>query len=101
MKMDRRPLPAPFPVGARVEYVGTMTWYKDQAATIVLFGPGMVGMVVAVRPGRRGTLRDLSEPDDMEPVLDTTRDAYSVVVFHTGVRRAVSASEVDGRWVQL
>ena len=89
--MDRKPKRAPFKVGDHVRYTGNLSWYEDSGLTRRVFGPNMVGLVINVRPGYQGTLRDISEPEDDEPVYDTTRDAYCVVEFSSGVRRAVDA----------
>jgi hypothetical protein len=82
--MDREPKPAPYAVGTRLRYVGTLEAFRDPAGTDRIFGPGMEGEVSEVRPGRRGTMRDISDPEiDDEPIYDTTRDGYSVVYINS------------------
>lgn len=76
----RPPRPAPFPVGARIRYVGaTRSSYLQRDD---------VKEIVRVRPGRRGTGRRLHDEDGPmfyddtgEPILDTTKDAYSVWTY--------------------
>lgn len=77
---QRDPLPPPFPVGARVQYLGpTRSTYLQ---------PGDVKVIVRVHAGRRGTgqqLRDDDGPmiyeDTGEPILDETRDGRSVWTY--------------------
>jgi hypothetical protein len=89
--MDRTPKPAPFTVGTKLRYVGTHESYtvdidpKTRAKREVpLQVPGMIVTIAEVRPGRRGTLRHLSDEDGPmyydsgEPILDETADSYSV-----------------------
>lgn len=87
--LTREPLPPPFPIGTRVRYLG-----RHEVSTQIDGGPstlikyhGMVATIARVVAGRRGTgrqLRDEDGPmfyeDDSEPILDTTRDGYSVYV---------------------
>jgi hypothetical protein len=80
--MDRKPEPAPFPVGTKVRYVGTRRT-EIQASTgemVPVIAPGMIATVERVNPGRQGTLRPLPGEweDEGNPVLDTTRNGYSV-----------------------
>jgi len=94
--MDRAPLPAPFPVGARVRYTGDLKLHHD-GATTPFFAAGSVGVVTSVRPGRRGTMRHLRDEDGPmyddggEPIRDTTRDGWSVIDFGNGWTRGVDA----------
>ena len=74
------PRPAPFPVGAFVHYLGpTRSSYLQH---------GDVKEIVRVRPGVRGTGRQLHDEDGPmvyedtgEPILSETKDAYSVWVY--------------------
>lgn len=78
--MDRIPLPAPFGVGTKVRYLGEAQTFEEDGTPIL--ARGMIFTIEEVRPGRRGTLRPLPYEDGDEeldePLLDTTRDAYSV-----------------------
>lgn len=79
--MDRMPKRAPYAVGAVLEQVtGHRSWFVAKDGTHVpLEAPGMRVTVDQVCTGRRGTLRQLAEDEYTgEPILDTTRDAYSV-----------------------
>ena len=103
--MSRRPFtdppaPPPFPVGARVVYAGN--WQigvgMPPNVKLVLY-PGAVGTIVRTHPGRRGTgvqCYDEDGPmvweDTGEPILDDTRDGYSVWVCDDDPR-----SEHNGR----
>lgn len=92
--MDRLPRPAPFPIGTRVRYKGDLKLYASTDPASMTFGPGMEGVVDDVRPGRRGTLRDISDPEvDDEPIYDTTRDGYSVVTINNFGRAIYPDSE--------
>jgi hypothetical protein len=98
--MDRLPKPAPFPVGTRLRYVGTLRTFRDAAGKQPIFGPGMEGVVERVTDGRRGTLRDISDPDiDDEPIYDTTRDGYSVVTINNFGRTIRHDNVTD--WVRV
>lgn len=105
---DREPLPAPFPVGTRLRYEGTMrTWTHDPDGSLVpLIEPGMVVEITKVKEGRRGTLIQLYDHDagewmtweeTGEPVLDTTRDGYSVYRNATGHGRIIWPADA-GEW---
>lgn len=84
--MDRKPLDPPFPVGARLRYVGPHRSYAIGAdgSRVPIEEIGLEVVVEAVQCGRRGTgrqMRDEDGPmeyDDGEPILDTTRDGSSV-----------------------
>ena len=90
--MDRPPKKAPFPVGAKLRYIGkTHSWTYDidpktkEKKEVPIQVPGMIVTVEEVRPGRRGTLRHLRDEngpmyyeDTGEPILDDTDDGYSV-----------------------
>lgn len=88
--MDRAPKPAPFPVGTRLRYVGSHhSYYLEGAKKIPIVEPGMIVEIAVASPGRRGSLRQLRDEngpmyyeDDDEPILDETRDGYSV--YHAG-----------------
>ncbi len=91
----RDPLPPPFPVGTRLRCVEGHDAYVprvERAREIAehpedwqrISGRGLEVVIDSVRPGYRGTgrqLRDGDGPmfhDDGEPMLDATRDGYSV-----------------------
>jgi len=84
--MDRAPKAAPFPVGARVRYLGeSRTWVEVGGAKIPLIEPDIEVTICGVRPGRRGTLRHCRDYDGFmyyedsgEPILDETDDGYSI-----------------------
>ncbi len=78
--VDRLPKPAAFPVGTVVEQVSERRswWVAKDGTHVPSEAPGMRVTVDEVRPGRRGTLRQLDEDDAGDPILDTTRDGYSV-----------------------
>lgn len=88
--MDRAPKQAPFPVGTRLRYLGTMRVWADAEMRQPLRWPGMEVTVTETRPGRRGTLRQFydedgpMEDDNGDPIRDTTRDGYSVWVQANG-----------------
>jgi len=89
--MDRAPEAAPFSVGTIVEQVAThRSWFVARDGTHVpLEQPGQRVAIAEVKPGRRGTLRQIGEDDVTgDPILDTTRDAYSVwYVEYEGERK--------------
>ena len=89
--MDRKPKAAPFSVGARLRYVGTLRMSTVDGRPIC--EPGLVAVVVDTRPGRQGTGRMIDLDDGDEPVRDTTRDGYSVVEPVPGWRRIASLGE--------
>lgn len=94
--MDREPRPAPFPVGTRLRYIGDLKLNRSEDPASMTFGAGVEGTVSEVRPGRRGTLRDISDPEvDSEPIIDTTRDGYSVVALEGTYNRAVYPNDPD------
>ena len=90
--MDRQPIAAPFAVGTKVRYCGTTRSFTydinpktRERKEVPLCVPGMEVVISEVRPGRRGTLRPLSDENGPmideetgEPMLDETVDAYSV-----------------------
>lgn len=86
--MDRQPKAAPFAVGTRLRYTGTdASWHEIEGERVYIYGPGVEVTVAETRPGRRGTLRQLRDEDGPmeyedtgEPILDTTRDGYSITV---------------------
>ena len=82
--MDRIPKPAPYPMGARLRYTGKTSWYADPEGKRPIQVPGMEAVVIETRPGRRGTLRDLTDEYDDEPVYDTTTDGWSIVRLESG-----------------
>lgn len=98
------PKPPPFPVGTRLRYIGTRrigVGSSPDTCTWVLF-PGAVGTITKVNPGRRGTGRpcyDADGPmvweDTGEPILDDTRDGYSVWVGDTDPRTEHSGRCID------
>jgi hypothetical protein len=89
--MDRLPLPPPFAVGTRLRYVGTYRSFADADGKVPLQWPGMETTVTRIRPGRRGTLRQLPVEDgDEAPLYDTTRDGYSVWEQSNGHGRIIS-----------
>lgn len=95
-QLTRDPLPPPFPVGAVVKYLGRdhiTTSFDSRPGTLVKFH-GMIVTIARVVEGRRGTgtqLRDEDGPmfyeDDGEPILDSTRDGYSVYVVKDATGR--------------
>jgi hypothetical protein len=79
--MDRKPLPAPFPEGTQVRYIGPDKIYEDAEGRLPLLAPGMVFTIEEAKPGRQGTLRQIpfeEGDDEFEPILDETRDGCSV-----------------------
>lgn len=82
--MDRLPKKPPFPVGARLIYNGTCRTFADPEGRVPLLAPGMGGVVTENHPGRQGTLRDITEEYEDEPVYDTTTDGWSVVRTDSG-----------------
>lgn len=82
----RRPRPAPFKVGTRLRLHlpqgrGTVTMGDGT----LIYGDGLEVEVTEVKPGRQGTGRQLRDHDGLmyyedtgEPILDETRDGYSV-----------------------
>lgn len=77
--MDRVPLPAPFPVGARVRFIGTdCVWTERNGERIPIVEPGMVVEIVRASDGRRGTLALEYIDDDGEEIRDRTLDGCSV-----------------------
>jgi hypothetical protein len=96
--MDRAPKPAPFPVGTQLRYVGTHRVHSITASgeLVPLMEPGLVVTVAEVKPGRRGTLRALRDEDGPmyyedtgDPILDETRDGYSVYRNAVGSGRII------------
>jgi hypothetical protein len=94
--MDRPPKPAPFKVGTRLRYRGTTESYTydidaktGERKMVPLLVPGMEVVISEAKPGYQGTLRHLRDSDGPlyyedtgEPILDTTRDGYSVYHVH-------------------
>lgn len=88
--MDRKPKPAPFPIGTRLRYIGKHESYTydirdGEKKTIPLCVPGMEVTIDSIMAGHRGTLRHLRDEDGPmyyedtgEPVLDKTQDDLSV-----------------------
>lgn len=120
----REPLPAPFPVGARLRCVEGHDAYAARVACprehgahpedwARVAGRGLEVTIDRVEAGRRGTgrqLRDEQGPmvhEDGEPILDETQDGYSVyrVALGTGdpARTASRCIRPDGarRWEVL
>jgi hypothetical protein len=99
--MDKTPTPAPFPIGARVLYTGTLRLFHQPTDRTPFFECGCVGRVVRNSAGRQGTLRHLRDEDGPmyddagEPIVDTTRHGYSVVDFGNGWTRAVRADDFE------
>jgi hypothetical protein len=101
---SQSPKPPPFPIGARVRYIGTRrigVGDNPQSVTWVLF-PGATGSIVRTNPGRRGTGRPLFDEDgpmywedDGEPILDDTKDGYSVWVSDHDPRTQNSGRCID------
>lgn len=120
----RDPLPPPFPAGTRLRCVEGHEVYVpcvDRAREIRehpedwtrVSGRGLEVTICEVRPGHRGTgrpLRDEDGPmyhDDGEPMLDETRDGYSVYRAVPGAERIAQMSgriiwpDVAHRWQVL
>ncbi len=87
--MDRKPKPAPFPVGARLRCVDEKhnTFVVDNltGSKALIYGPGLEVVIEEVKYGRQGTLRHLCDEDGPmyyddtgEPILDHTEDWCSV-----------------------
>lgn len=109
----RDPLPPPFPVGTRLRCI---EGYDAYAAHVErprdieahpedwarVSGRGIEVTIERVEPGRRGTgrrLRDEDGPmsdDDGEPMLDETKDGYSVYCV---VRGTGNAAKMSGRCI--
>ena len=96
--MDRMPLPAPFPKGARVRYVGSRESYtiKD-GEKVWCIRKGMEVEIDAVSPGHRGTLRQMRDAegpmvweDTGDPILDETRDGRSTYTNPSGMRCSIT-----------
>lgn len=83
--MDRKPNPPPFPLGARVRYIGNAYSRDDKP----LLQSGDIGTVTKVVESRRGTLDVLCVDDEGEEMLDKARDGRSVVTFPNGFTRSV------------
>lgn len=85
--MNRRaPRIAPFIVGTRLRYIGTRVIHECTGGgpdTLIL-GPGLEVVIDRVNAGRRGTGKQLEDQDgpmfcdDGDPLLDETKDGYSV-----------------------
>jgi hypothetical protein len=105
----RDPLPPPFHVGTRLRCIDGHDAYVprvERARAIAehpedwarISGRGIEVTIDDVRPGHRGTgrqLRDESGPmhhDDGEPMLDATRDGYSVYHVVLGEGRLAKQS---------
>jgi hypothetical protein len=88
--MDRKPKPAPFPVGTKLRYIGGSSGDPCVRSWVEV---GDVLEVVRTRPGRQGTLRWIDLDDGDEPFQDTTRDGYSVVEPKPGFGRIVQPDE--------
>lgn len=105
----RDPLPPPFPVGTRLRCLEHHDAYvacvdrpreiKDHPEDWVrVSGRGIEVTIDEVRPGRRGTGRQLRDEDglmfydDGEPMLDETKDGYSVYHVVRGTSRAAKNS---------
>ncbi len=88
-------VPAPFPVGARVRFLGaTMTRLEGTER----IDAGAVGEVVATVQPRRGTGRILDYLDG-EPLVDDDSPGRSVIVFPGYTFRfGVSALTAPGRF---
>lgn len=93
----RTPLPAPFPVGATVRYIGTSRVFADAAGKQPLLYPGMQFTVVAIREGRQGTGRILAVDEETgDPYYDETSDAASIYQEpHRGGRRSIRADNAN------
>lgn len=84
------PKPAPFPIGARVRYLGKREAWRESVnggpERQMLIFPGMEVTIVDANPGRRGTGRCLDEADE---IYDETRDGHSVYQNADGARRVI------------
>jgi hypothetical protein len=90
--MDRIPRKAPYSVGTKLRYLGQAHSYylDDEGNQIPIQKHGMEVVVAEVKPGYRGTLRQLDWDElEGEPVLDHTRDGYSVYVLPNGHGRII------------
>lgn len=87
--MDREPLPAPFPKGARLRYIGTrrVGTYDAQGNEMPILAPGSVVTILRTSDGRRGTLRPLPGEWDDEPPIDQTQDGYSAYAVEVPGRK--------------
>jgi hypothetical protein len=84
------PLPPPFPLGSKVEYLGYQ--YNDGDTGKLLLRHGMIGTVTSIKQGWQGTGRVVDEVGgDGEPIYDETHNSWSIVTFETGFTRAVSS----------
>jgi hypothetical protein len=81
------PKPPPYPVGARLHYLGKrhVRVGSNGGGFVDIIAPAMTVTIEEVKIGTRGTgvqLRDADGPmfyeDDGEPILDETRDGYSI-----------------------
>lgn len=98
------PKPPPFPIGARLKYVGTSTIGvgADIETCVWILFPGAIGTIVKVNPGRRGTGRACYDEDGPmiwedtgEPILDDTQDGYSVWVSDVDPRNKNNGRCID------
>lgn len=92
--LTRRPEAPPFSPGTRLKYVGTRRLSSTDG--VVLLEPGMIVLVDTTWPGRRGTGRKLFDEDGPivfedtgEPILDETKDGYSVWINALGQGRII------------
>jgi hypothetical protein len=83
----RKPKAPPFKVGTKLRYLGTMriTTGRRHGPPVDIIAPGIIVTIDKVVEGTQGTgrqLRDSDGPmfyeDDGEPILDHTRDGYSI-----------------------
>ena len=103
--MDRMPLPAPFPMGSRVRYIGTRESYTvKNGEKVWCIRKGMEVEISSVWPGRRGTLRKMRDADGPvvwedtgEPILDETRDGTSSYTNPSGMRCSITRGAA-GEW---
>lgn len=123
----RDPLPPPFPVGTRLRcvdqqrgasYAGAVRTPRDISKHpedwALVYGFGLEVTIDKVVAGTRGTGRQLRDEDglmfyedDGEPILDETRDGYSVYHVVAGDNapannsgRAIRAENAD-KWLVL
>lgn len=111
---ERDPLPPPFPIGTRLRcikgfdaYVAAVDRPRDIAAHPEdwkrVSGVGIEVTIDRVEQGRRGTGRQLRDEDglmfhdDGEPMIDETRDGYSV--YHV-VSGGTNAAKMSGRCIR-
>ena len=92
MKQLAKLFPPPFPIGAKVEYVGNRSMWDDASGTKPLLTKGMVFEITEHREPEKG-FGFIKNDEDGEPIISHDKDGCSVYVNARGDKKLIHAKD--------